>query len=90
MWPTQILWFVRLVLLLGAVSLFAQTSRDPKPDVIFVPTPQAVVDEMLKLARVGPNDVVYDLGCGDGRIAVSAGEARGPRGRHRHRPGADR
>jgi ribosomal protein L11 methylase PrmA len=37
-----------------------------------VPTPQDVVDEMLKLAGVGPNDVVYDLGCGDGRIAVSA------------------
>jgi SAM-dependent methyltransferase len=59
-------------LLLVAVSLIAQTASAPKPDVIFVPTPQDVVDEMLKLAGVGPNDVVYDLGCGDGRIAVSA------------------
>lgn len=69
---TKLLSFLPLALLLGTVSLFAQRSGDPKPDVIFVPTPQAVVDEMLKLARVGPNDVVYDLGCGDGRIAVSA------------------
>jgi ribosomal protein L11 methylase PrmA len=59
-------------LLLVAVSLIAQTASAPKPDVIYVPTPQDVVDEMLKLAGVGPNDVVYDLGCGDGRIAVSA------------------
>lgn len=60
------------LLLLATACLFAQTSSTPKPDVIFVPTPQAVVDEMLKLAGVGPKDVVYDLGCGDGRIAVSA------------------
>ncbi|MDA1315434.1 MAG: class I SAM-dependent methyltransferase [Acidobacteria bacterium] len=60
------------LLLLAAACLLAQRSSTPRPDVIFVPTPQAIVDEMLKLARVGPNDVVYDLGCGDGRIAVSA------------------
>jgi ubiquinone/menaquinone biosynthesis C-methylase UbiE len=40
--------------------------------VIYVPTPEAVVEAMLKAAKVGPNDVVYDLGCGDGRIVVSA------------------
>jgi|YNPMSStandDraft_1061717.scaffolds.fasta_scaffold14292_2 ubiquinone/menaquinone biosynthesis C-methylase UbiE len=39
---------------------------------IYVPTPQEVVDEMLKFAQVGPNDVLYDLGCGDGRIVISA------------------
>ncbi len=50
---------------------FAQEGRRT-PDVIYVPTPQEVVDGMLKLARVGKNDVVYDLGCGDGRIVVSA------------------
>jgi SAM-dependent methyltransferase len=48
------------------------------PDVIYVPTPQPVVDKMLELAKVGPNDVVYDLGCGDGRIVVSAAK-RGAR-----------
>ncbi len=42
------------------------------PDVIYVPTPQEVVDAMLKLARVRKLDVVYDLGCGDGRIVVTA------------------
>ncbi len=50
----------------------AQAPLPPKPEVIFVPTPQAIVEEMLKLARVGPNDVLYDLGCGDGRLAITA------------------
>src|SRR5262249_25115680 len=47
-------------------------SGEPIPDVIFVPTPQDVVEQMLELARVGKDDVVYDLGCGDGRIVVTA------------------
>jgi ubiquinone/menaquinone biosynthesis C-methylase UbiE len=42
------------------------------PDVIYVPTPHEVVEAMLKLAKVGPNDVVYDLGSGDGRIPIAA------------------
>ena len=42
------------------------------PDVIFVPTPPEVVAAMLKLARVGKGDVVYDLGSGDGRIPIAA------------------
>jgi SAM-dependent methyltransferase len=41
-------------------------------DVPFVPTPQVVVDEMLRVAAVGPRDVVYDLGSGDGRIVITA------------------
>jgi SAM-dependent methyltransferase len=43
-----------------------------KPDVIYVPTPEAVVEAMLALADVKPGDVVYDLGCGDGRIVIAA------------------
>ena len=50
------------------------------PDVIFVPTPQEVVEAMLKLAKVGANDVVYDLGSGDGRIPITAAKMFGARG----------
>lgn len=46
----------------------------------FVPTPMDVVDRMLKLANVGPNDVVFDLGCGDGRIVIAAAQKFGARG----------
>ncbi|PPE71571.1 methyltransferase domain-containing protein [Caldimonas thermodepolymerans] len=49
-------------------------------DVPYVPTPQPVVDRMLQLARVGPDDVVYDLGCGDGRVVITAAKAYGARG----------
>jgi hypothetical protein len=58
-----------------------QTAPEPRrPDVIFVPTPQEVVDEMLKLAKVGPKDVLYDLGSGDGRIPITAAKRYGTRG----------
>jgi precorrin-6B methylase 2 len=43
-----------------------------RPDVPYVPTPQTVVEKMLESARVGPEDVVYDLGAGDGRIVITA------------------
>jgi ribosomal protein L11 methylase PrmA len=47
------------------------------PDVIFVPTPQEVVDAMLKVAKVTKNDVIYDLGSGDGRIPITAAKTYG-------------
>jgi SAM-dependent methyltransferase len=47
------------------------------PDVIYVPTPQPIVDKMLELAKVKKKDVVYDLGCGDGRIVVTAAKKYG-------------
>jgi precorrin-6B methylase 2 len=50
------------------------------PDVIFVPTPQEVVEAMLKVANVGPRDVIYDLGSGDGRIPITAARTVGARG----------
>jgi ribosomal protein L11 methylase PrmA len=55
------------------------TAESParKPDVIYVPTPQEVVDRMLELAEVGEGDVLYDLGCGDGRIVVTAAKRYG-------------
>jgi hypothetical protein len=48
-----------------------------EPDVIFVPTPQEVVDKMLELAKVHKADVVCDLGCGDGRVVVTAAKKYG-------------
>ena len=56
----------------------AQDEAPPKsPDVIFVPTPPEVVAAMLKLADLHPGDVLYDLGCGDGRIVVTAAKEYG-------------
>jgi 16S rRNA G966 N2-methylase RsmD len=49
------------------------------PDVIYVPTPQNVVEAMLKMANVTANDVVYDLGSGDGRIPITAAQKYGAR-----------
>ena len=49
------------------------------PDVIFVPTPQEVVDDMLRLANVRKGDVLYDLGSGDGRIPITAAKRYGIR-----------
>jgi len=51
-----------------------------KKDVPYVPTPEAVVEEMLKMAAVTKDDVVYDLGCGDGRIVITAARKYGARG----------
>ena len=53
---------------------------DDDLDVVYVGTPYDVVDEMLKLAEVRKNDVLYDLGCGDGRIVVAAARKYGCRG----------
>jgi len=52
----------------------------PKPDVIWVPTDDHVVAAMLKMARVTKDDVVYDLGCGDGKIVIAAAKRFGARG----------
>lgn len=49
------------------------------PDVVFVPTPHKVVDQMLAVARVGPGDILYDLGSGDGRIVIAAARRFGIR-----------
>jgi SAM-dependent methyltransferase len=54
-----------------------ETTESKTPDVIYVPTPQPVVDKMLALAKVKKSDLVYDLGCGDGRIVVTAAKKYG-------------
>jgi hypothetical protein len=60
-----------LVVVTAAVTVLAQGPAR-SPDVIFVPTPQEVVDGMLKMAQITPTDVLYDLGSGDGRIPITA------------------
>ncbi len=80
-----------LICLAAAVPGYGQegTQRDDTnrelteirpPDILFVPTPPEVVDKMLELAKVGESDLVYDLGCGDGRIVVTAAKRYGCRG----------
>jgi SAM-dependent methyltransferase len=74
---------VCLLIVLGltpAVGSSQQSGKLREPDVIYVPTPQNVVDAMLKLANVHSGDVIYDLGCGDGRIVVTAARQFGVRG----------
>jgi ribosomal protein L11 methylase PrmA len=68
-----------VALWVGLISSAWAAEPPRRPDVIFVPTPQNVVDEMLKLAKVTKDDVVYDLGCGDGRIPVTAAKKYGSR-----------
>ena len=52
----------------------------PRLDVPYVPTPHAVVDEMLRLGEAKKDDLLYDLGCGDGRIVVTAAKKFGTKG----------
>ncbi len=57
---------------MAAAVLLAQEQPRREPDVVFVPTTDDAVKAMLELAGVTKNDIVYDLGCGDGRIVVAA------------------
>jgi predicted O-methyltransferase YrrM len=56
----------------SATSPSPTTTAAASPDVVYVPTPEAVVTTMMQLANVKPNDIVYDLGSGDGRIVITA------------------
>ena len=71
-----------LVALIAAVAPAPAQQRAPRrePDVIYVPTPPEVVEAMLRLAKVTKDDVVYDLGSGDGRIVITAAQKFGARG----------
>jgi cyclopropane fatty-acyl-phospholipid synthase-like methyltransferase len=62
--------------LLAAVALVSPQT----PDIHFVPTPSGIVDAMLRLAHVTSDDVVIDLGSGDGRIVIAAAKQYGARG----------
>ena len=69
-----------LVSALSASGISAQQPAPVTPDIHFAVTPQPLADAMLTLARVTKNDVVYDLGSGDGRIVVLAAQKYGARG----------
>ena len=72
--------FASLLLFTWAITLVRAQDATRTPDVPYVPTSQDVVDAMLKLAKVTNNDVVYDLGCGDGRIVITAAKKYGATG----------
>src|SRR6185295_9742434 len=58
----------------------AASSQEGRGDVVYVPTPQVVVDEMLTMAKIGPKDFLIDLGSGDGRIVITAAKKYGAQG----------
>jgi len=69
-----------LVAILLGLATAAAAAAQPAVLAPYSPTPTDVVDRMLRLAGVGPKDVVYDLGCGDGRIVIEAAKKHGARG----------
>ena len=70
---------IRNFLLVLALAAALPAAAQRQPDVIYVPTPQDVVDDMLRLANVRKGDRHYDLGSGDGRIAITAAKRYGVR-----------
>ncbi len=75
------MYSLRIFLLIAAQLTFTATARAQWPyEVPFVPSPQVVVDEMLRLAEVNAQDFVIDLGSGDGRILITAARKFGARG----------
>jgi ribosomal protein L11 methylase PrmA len=79
------MFFGSLLLLAAVLCPYAPLRSDDtkfirSPDVVYVGTPYDIVSKMLKMARVKKSDLVYDLGCGDGRILVLAAQKYGCRG----------
>ncbi len=75
-------WCVAIVIVAAQATLMLAQTPAPlrQPDVIYVPTPQEVVDAMLEVAQVKNTDIIYDLGSGDGRIPITAAQKYGARG----------
>ena len=78
----QVKWIWVLIAACAAAAAPAAQQAKPvrAPDVPYVPTPMPVVEAMLNMANVTSSDVVYDLGCGDGRIPILAAQKYGARG----------
>ena len=72
--------FFITALLSASLAPAQQAGPSRKPDVPYVPTTETAVKAMLELAQVKSSDVVYDLGCGDGRIVIAAAKSYGARG----------
>lgn len=69
-----------IVCAIAALLPLGAQAQDGRGDVVYVPTPQIVVDEMLSMARLGPKDFLIDLGSGDGRIVITAATKRQSQG----------
>ena len=79
----KLAWLMNpLIMFAAAAAALAPVARaqEGRGDVVYVPTPQVAVDEMLKMAKVGPADYLIDLGSGDGRIVITAAKKFGARG----------
>jgi methyltransferase family protein len=77
----QVLGFLGIAAALAVVlTAPAAQAQDGRGDVVYVPTPQIVVDEMLRMAKIGASDFLIDLGSGDGRIVITAAKKYGARG----------
>ena len=75
-------WLIALTLLGGCAGapVTAPARSAPKLDVVWVPSAPEVIAAMMDAAKVGPGDVVYDLGCGEGEIVIAAAKLYGARG----------
>ena len=69
-----------VTLLFASLVLAQKVVRSRTPDVPYIPTTETAVKAMLELADVKRSDIVYDLGCGDGRIVIAAAKRYGARG----------
>ena len=69
-----------LALVVPLTVLGAEDKERGVGDVVYVPTPQVVVDEMLRMAKIGPKDFIIDLGSGDGRMVITAAKKFGAQG----------
>ena len=78
--PTIKTFLFLWLIILSSILASAQGKKLQEPDVGYEPSPQNVVERMLKLANVHKGDVVYDLGCGDGRIVITAAKQFGATG----------
>jgi SAM-dependent methyltransferase len=69
-----------MIVSVSATVSDAQQKEEENYDLLYVPTPQALVNRMLQLAKIDKGDVVYDLGCGDGRVVITAAKRYGVEG----------